>query len=264
MNTDSFFRKGFSHQICEDYALNENENLFSFIVADGCSSSDYTDIGSRLLSWAAKEVLNSIGEEIVNLSPSRIGKLIIDKAFISVKNLNIPTSALDSTLIVGFFNKQDNKVHVLMYGDGAIFFKLKNNEAVQHEIIEYSENYPFYLSYLLYANGKDSFDKKNQTKIIKSNSSTIENDNLYVSKYIFEVKDLEWIIIGTDGVDNVFNTCDFSKIENDKLHNEITSFKNFKGEFIKRRMKRAFKTLNKENFDNNDDFSISGIYLNEV
>tara|TARA_Y100001960_G_scaffold303515_1_gene355685 strand:+ start:11677 stop:12462 length:786 start_codon:yes stop_codon:yes gene_type:complete len=260
MNTDSFFRKGYSHQICEDYALNENQNLFTFIVSDGCSNSKHTDIGSRLLSWSAKEVISSVGEEIINLSPSRIGKMIIDKAFISVKNLNIPIRSLDATLLLGFYNKNDNKVHVLIFGDGAIFFKNKN-EDFDYKIFEYSKNYPFYLSYLLYSDGLDKFNEKEQKKIIKTKNSEKECDSLYFSKYSFDVECLEWLFISTDGVESVFNTKDFDKIEEEKLYNELTSFKNYNGEFIKRRMKRAFKNLNKEDFDSEDDFSIAGINI---
>lgn len=262
MNTDSFFRKGYSHQICEDYALNDNKNLFTFIVSDGCSNSKHTDIGSRLLTWSAKEVIDSIGEEIINLSPSRIGKLIIDKAYISIKNLNIPPSSLDATLLIGFVNKEDNTLHVLVFGDGAIFYKKKNQD-FEYKIFEYSKNYPFYLSYLLYPNGKENFDNKEQIKTIRTKEEEVECESLYVSKYSFSIEELDWLFLSTDGVDNVFNLLDHQQIEDFKLHNEITNFKNFNGEFIKRRMKRAFKVLNKESYDNNDDFSVAGIYLNE-
>ena len=260
MNTDSFFRKGYSHQICEDYALNENQNLFTFIVSDGCSNSEHTDIGSRLLSWSAKEVICSVGEDIINLSPSRIGKMIIDKAFISVKNLNIPTCSLDATLLLGFYNKNDNKIHVLVFGDGAIFFKNKN-EDFDYKIFEYSKNYPFYLSYLLYIDGLDKFNEKKQKKTIKTKTYEEDCDSLYFSKYSFDVGHLEWLFVSTDGVESVFNTKCFEKIKEEKLHYELTSFKNYNGEFIKRRMKRTFRDLNKEDFDSEDDFSIAGINI---
>lgn len=262
MHTDSFFRKGFSHQICEDYALNSNDHLYAFIVSDGCSSSKHTDIGSRLLSWSAKEVIESIGEEIVNLSPAKIGKLIIDKAYISVKNLNIPITALDATLMIGFVNKTKNQVQVFMYGDGALFFQ--NSEGIiTNKIIDYTENTPFYLSYLLNKERKDIFDKKKQDKTITINGNIEISDNPYVETFTFDIDKTKWILLTTDGVTNVFNTETHLQIEQDEFNKEITTFKNFSGEFIKRRSKRAFKNLNKNNFDNNDDFSISGIFLGE-
>lgn len=262
MHTDSFFRKGFSHQVCEDYALNSNEKLYTFIVADGCSSSEHTDIGARVLSWSAKEVVESIGEEIVNLSPAKIGRLIIDKAYISIKNLNIPVTSLDATLMIGFVNKYKNQVNILMYGDGALFVQNKKGE-VEHKIIDYTDNTPFYLSYLLNSKRKDVFDNKEQKKTITSNEIVEYSDNLYVEKFIFDIDNTNWILLTTDGVTNVFNTESHLPIDQNILNKEITTFKNFSGEFIKRRIKRAFKNLNKDNFDNNDDFSVSGIFLGD-
>lgn len=262
MHTDSFFRKGFSHQVCEDYALSSNEKLYTFIVADGCSNSEHTDIGARLLSWAAKEVVESIGEEIINLSPAKIGRLIIDKAYISIKNLNMPITSLDVTLLVGFYNKYKDQVEVLVYGDGAVFSQDKNGTVVEN-IIDYSENTPFYLSYLLTSRRKEIFDNKEQTKTILRDGVVHESDNPYVETFTFDVKETNWILLTSDGVTNVFNTKTHLPIDQELLNKEITTFKNFSGEFIKRRAKRTFKELNKIDFDNNDDFSISGIYLGE-
>ena len=44
--TDSFFIKGSTHKICEDYAAH-NEHMA--VLSDGCSTAEDTHIGAMLL-----------------------------------------------------------------------------------------------------------------------------------------------------------------------------------------------------------------------
>ena len=44
--SDSYFKIGKTHLICQDYALHSEGHIS---LSDGCSSSPNTDIGSRLL-----------------------------------------------------------------------------------------------------------------------------------------------------------------------------------------------------------------------
>ena len=55
MKIDSAFQIGKTHDICEDFALTGTKNSIVpyTIVSDGCSSSPLTDVGSRILSFAA-------------------------------------------------------------------------------------------------------------------------------------------------------------------------------------------------------------------
>ena len=55
---DAFFAIGSTHDICQDYALALNiSNRSLLIVSDGCSASPSTDIGARILSRCAAQVL---------------------------------------------------------------------------------------------------------------------------------------------------------------------------------------------------------------
>lgn len=256
MNIDSFFSIGNSHNICEDYALSQlNCEIPFFAIADGCSQNEHTDIGSRLLSWSAFHVFQSIGKEIKKLSSFKIGKLIIEKAWVSAQNLNLPITSLNSTLLIGW--KDDEHTHVLAFGDGAIFYKLKNQD-YDFSIIDYSKNKPFYLTYLL--GDLNKFKNEEQIKTVKSKNIEKECDNLCVSEYSFKNEDLDWLFLTSDGLLSFEDKTDFSKeVEESFIFDEIVNFKNFNGEFLKRRSKRFLKNLKKDSIENVDDFSIAGI-----
>lgn len=255
MNVDSFFTKGYSHEICEDYSLGINEEFPLFLVSDGCSQNKYTDIGSRLLVLSAKQVFYSIGTEIKSLSTFKIGNLIIEKAAISAKNLNIPISALNATLLIGWVDEK--QTNILMFGDGGLFYK-KKDKNIEYKIIEYSENTPFYISYLL--GGMETYKNKKQDKIEITESESKKSENLFVSEYSFDNNEIEWIFLVSDGVDSFVNKNNSNAVvEKSDIYNEICNFKNYNGEFLKRRIKRGFKNLEKNKIEHHDDFSIAGI-----
>ena len=56
-NLDWYFTIAKQHVVCEDYALTGWEPVPYTIVCDGCSSSEHTDVGARVLAWSAKKAL---------------------------------------------------------------------------------------------------------------------------------------------------------------------------------------------------------------
>ena len=75
MYTDSYFKIGKSHKVCEDYARAKEiphpylakEKLPYAVVSDGCSGSEDTDFGSRLMAISVETALRND-----SLSESRI------------------------------------------------------------------------------------------------------------------------------------------------------------------------------------------------
>ena len=69
MKLDSAFQIGKTHDVCEDFALtgtfeDEKNTARYVIVSDGCSSSQNTDLGSRLLSFSIANELKKIHENL--------------------------------------------------------------------------------------------------------------------------------------------------------------------------------------------------------
>jgi len=61
MNDDSIFTIGKTHRICQDYAHTGNKNgMFYAILSDGCSSSEHTDLGSRIMVKTAEKYIEEI------------------------------------------------------------------------------------------------------------------------------------------------------------------------------------------------------------
>ena len=91
MNCDCAFRIGSTHEVCQDYALS-GKNTVS--IADGCSGSVLSDIGSRVLSVTAMNKMI----ELESLHDFDEKELIL-LARPSIKVLNLPNECLDATLL---------------------------------------------------------------------------------------------------------------------------------------------------------------------
>ena len=57
MQVDTFSKIGKTHKICEDYILSGTKPFPYIIISDGCSSSEGTDMGARLLCFLAQQYI---------------------------------------------------------------------------------------------------------------------------------------------------------------------------------------------------------------
>jgi hypothetical protein len=287
MQVDSFFSKGIGHKICEDYTMHGIVcNKPYIIICDGCSGSNETDFGARLLARAAKNAMTKILIYFDNywlLSDNY--KVVIDMLEEEIKsNLKkmleatySSISVIDATLLMAF--SMDDKVYVYTRGDGTLSYKLKN-ENVNIKTINFPSNTPFYLSYDLDKTKLESYQKmeNNQKEIISSEISTngeiIQtsvntldfNNKIF---YTFPIDKVEFISLMSDGVSAFqYNAKwdkekDNNKISTNSIVKEMISYKNYAGEFVNRRMNRVLKDLEKEGIENFDDISSATIYLKE-
>ena len=285
MNTDCAFYIGSTHNICQDYALTGE---YSVVVADGCSGSILSDIGSRILSVTA---MNKIAQ-LKTLHDIDEQELIL-LARPSIKILNLPHECLDATLLCAA--KYNDAVEAICYGDGVIAIKMRNRDTLIINI-EYTDNYPFYINYLYddtgrYKNWEDNHNKIQVVfSLIKENGEIeILNENCdlntrlrYNENEIGLIKvqdrrtivetidtDVVSIVVMSDGVHSFYHTI----ISGTSKHNEkvpyhdvlkeLLSFKNYTGRFVQRRMNKFIKTCKKNNWDHSDDISIATIYLGD-
>lgn len=269
MNTDWYIDQGYSHKMCEDYAV-VGEGFA--IVSDGCSSSEYTDIGARILCMSAKEIITRFLAEQKGptpLKPDFLKAYVIGRSESIIKNLGLPMACLNATLIIVYVH--NNLIYTYMYGDGYIIVTYKDGKK-KYIKSEFPENAPYYPSYsidfasnILY---KDQIGE-HYYKIEKS----VESDKWYSIKkpLVLPVVDcmtknlVSNIVIATDGMGSFLDRSQGTAelISDMDIIEELTCFKLMKGEFIKRRAGKAMKKFKKNNIIHYDDLAIAGINIPE-
>ncbi len=285
MNCDCAFRIGSTHEVCQDYALS-GKNTVS--IADGCSGSVLSDIGSRVLSVTAMNKMI----ELESLHDFDEKELIL-LARPSIKVLNLPNECLDATLLCAA--KKEDVAEAICYGDGIIAIKMKDGY-ILIICVEYTDSYPFYINYLFdktnrFKNWEENHNNRKITfsiikpdgeiKIISSEchkTPRIGYDKgevglLRATEYKVMVElmtpDVESISIISDGVQSFYHTLitgyssQNEKIPYHDVLKDLLSFKSYTGKFVQRRMNKFVKTCAKKEWSHSDDISIAAIYLGE-
>jgi len=260
LNADTFLEIGDSHRVCEDYIIAGDNPVPFIILSDGCSSSNNTEMGARILCHLAKQYLRYRGDNLYDLDYNKMGNWVIHNAELTARQLGLTVSCLDATLIVSY--ELDGIVTVFMYGDGVVVSK-SSNGAIQVDFIEFTNNAPYYLSYLI-----DEFRDEiyHANKNSKSLHETFESGDTKYQEIAYDTKVvLQYsltahpnIFISSDGLQS-FIKKDPSLRDAIPLHDVLEpfmAFKNVKGEFLKRRMKRALKDLKNNGIVHYDDLSI--------
>ena len=270
--SDSFFKMGNSHDICQDYAMDYQDDKRSVaVLGDGCSSNPNSDFGSKLLVANTLDMLKND-----SFNPNDI----IYRSKYLISSLGLHQSNLNSTLLsVSLSDREDFKVRV--FGDGVIVARDKFSQDLHVINIEYPSGAPFYLQYLLSKEDIATWESKYSSKVIvtKSFIENTENGSIkeyskeelaYLNNYLYEttfdLKRYDLVAVLSDGVHS-FRELERSIVPygHDKYRDvpylqiikELFEFKLLNGVFVKRRCKKFFK--DKYNLTHYDDFSIAAI-----
>lgn len=286
MGSDSYFRMGSTHAICQDYALSGTREGIDFaIVADGCSGvavdgipgSPFTDFGARFLALSAMRWLSTLaGGGFPALA-------LITDAAAKARASDLPKEALDATLITAVRN--GNVVHVRQTGDGVVVAK-KRNGKLQYTSLKFGNNAPYYLSYLLSEGRRQSLlspehaapENKAEAGLLtltegtfseecwKTNSIPTQltySDDLGVTNvcrsFEFDASDTEFVLILSDGAES-FQLKDGTPVPLEQVLEQICAIKGLAGEFIVRRCNRFLQSFCVERgWKHYDDLSVAGI-----
>ena len=252
---DSVFSIGKDHKVCEDYVLIDNETIPFIIISDGCSSSDHTDIGSRIISINTK---NFIKEHYTTLTTDK--NLLIDifrKSFINNQSMLLKEETLDATLLLAFIYKEE--LHYFVIGDGIISYKINDKKITKD--LSFEEEKVFYGNYFNNVSRMAAYKKLNLK--LKIETIEIQNNKLSVTKeekedYILyeklNINDLDYFFMSTDGL----LSCSSNEKLSKKYFLDFLAFKNLKGDFLQRRYKMWKKNLSKEGVNHQDDIGIAG------
>lgn len=272
--TDNITFDGTTHQFCQDYSLSTVEDSLAFVVvSDGCSSAEYTELGSQILCHIVRKIMIEKNMEII-LNYDLFIKEVIDRANKAIEVIGISYHCLFATLLVSFV--YDGMIYVYAFGDGCIALVDWNDNIVIQQI-EYKKNMPFYPIYnnendiKIYQNALDGFSmgSKSITHWVNENDQYIEDPSLFQREHFskptilkYDIDLYKTVAITTDGVASFVKENSKPKALVEVIKNYI-SFKNFKGFFVKRRVKKYTEDLFKEGFSNYDDVSVGALFMNK-
>lgn len=282
VNVDSISVLGQTHSVCEDYVVHESMRPLTYIIlADGCSSSEDTDIGARLLVKTAERFLKEayytgrFSGDFATIHVEghfeSLAQRIIGEAATIVRLMAIDVSCLDATLIVAAVI--GDSIKVFMFGDGVISQITTDDNVYIYQQL-YTENAPFYLSYQLNLKRLHRYKEIKQTlkcskhrfnsdletdgevrhNVLLLNENCVETSKQVCRVYEFPLKETKILAVMSDGVEAV--QCGSDKVDYKNVTGNLLNFKNFKGEFVKRRVKRVLRDYQKDGYKPMDDFSM--------
>lgn len=249
---DHYYRIGATHLYCEDYVTQGNHPLPFVVLSDGCSSSENTDIGARILAHTVKKIIerylpvyyeNDTLEWSLLPDYKAFGQMVIMEAQSVADLMNLPASALDATLLVAFHS--NGVVHVYVYGDGYILLKDRAGQC-GHIEIEFTDNTPYYLSYW---RDKKSFqayqDNTGGLETLRisdsmQNVTSVLPFNQPLS-FSFSLEQYASVAIASDGLCQFYDTQAEKRLPVGTVAEAMLDFKGSEGEFVQRRMSRVLQ-----------------------
>ncbi len=209
---DSIFKIGKAHSVCQDYAAHKGDII---ALSDGCSSSENTDFGARML----------INRQIQSKIFAFDYESALFMAFVDAKQLGLNLEILDATLLVGKIFS--NKLNFSITGDGVFSYQLKDN-TIKIVQVEFANNAPYYLSYMLSVSRNENYlqifgGQKTITEYTLENGKVINTEIKIVAyneccEYEFNVNDLKSFFLFSDGVETFHQVI---KTETSKFTKDI-------------------------------------------
>lgn len=277
MKTDTFIEIGSQHQICEDYIISGDNYI---ILADGCSSSDHSEMGARFLCYMTREFMKTyVMESMVQGFTERMGSWIIHNAEVLIRQLGLKKTALDATLIASYV--KDDWIHIHMFGDGCVILQTiyGDYEIYSVDFKAGTKSMPYYLRYLIDREGHKIYHdlavEKTITKtLISKHGEVFKNDpvqNAYdhVESWHLPIEIFKSVSICSDGIETFLLPKPDetgNKIMNvEDMIPSIFDFKSSTGVFLQRQINICKRIMKKNglSFDHFDDLSI-GTFLTEV
>jgi len=275
LQVDSFFIKGQSHDICQDYALSgKTNNLTYAMISDGCSMlggdrHPLSDVASRLVCLSAEKVLR-------HLSP-REGRQEASELFFELlaATMRGPQKLLDKGTEIGdatlsLLTVKDDFIIEIRIGDGGLV--IEREDYFELYTRRYTPNYPPLLSYLLSPQKFDIYNNldikayETYKKIDRSGNVILTNIKKIEAGIgdlcdimTFEKDDIISVSVFSDGL------CDMVKeniypVPVEKAMIDVMNIPNPYGEFVRRRLK-GMKRREKKGIGPNDDLSMATIRI---
>ena len=198
-----------------------------------------------------------------------------------VKNFGLSYDICDATLMYAFV--LEGNIHFQVYGDGNIIIKQSNEKYVWSNLY-YESNAPFYLSYEMDVLRKHGYVEDpefgGKSFTIKDTAYNSKNDtscgltSLKLIKHygnVLKADNIESITLTSDGAETYSHTHkrlteypsneEKMSLRPEAMIKRMTDYKNYNGEFVKRRMKRIKGECEKMQAEHFDDVSCATIWI---
>lgn len=246
---DSYFCIGKQHanegKPCQDYAVTEvNGDSAIVVISDGCSTGGKTDIGARVISHTALRAIHIYGD----IKKTAIKQVLRPDC---CWTLGLKDEDLYATLGVLLYDQKT--LQSKLYGDGVVAYKNENGD-IYATRYEWIKGVPYYLVY------KDEVFVEQVCESSANLISCHKEDWIYVARnQAWEMPSKE-ALPASDGIDGFsdeyFNRGNsetlaifsdgITQIKDIDWKDAVFEFMNYKstsGEFVKRRMMKALKTM---------------------
>lgn len=297
-HVDSHYLIGSSHSVCEDYAFHTGFNAKKdgeliqvcpvAVIADGCSDSQESDIGARIMAHFVKQKMfesflcgslntNSFFKERFALFANHLREKMCEMNLPSIKSIGLPSESLDATVwIMGAEtgdNGSDAVVAVGGWGDGSAIVKRKSGITIY--CVTYESSAPFYLSYDLDYHRTQRYLKTFQntyllsTVIIKldGTSSMIHEECSCNKHFTLQVLDniddpVISVSICSDGYKTYTNITEPFLGSLEWAATRMIDYPTIEGVFVERSMRFLEKQDIKNGIHHFDDISMASIAFN--
>ncbi len=265
INADTFLKIGDQHKICEDYVIagvtkQGDPPLQYIILSDGCSKSDRTEMGARILCYMAQQYIRfNFYQYPFRPDYKMMGLWIIHNAEMMARNLGLNRDSLDATLIISWidwFTEEGLTVpfsNIYIYGDAVVGHKKK--EGFQTLEIDYPPaNAPYYLSYELDPARKQAYHELKVSKVLKFTDpdGTVAREQWAYDSPTTLMANMRFdnpILMASDGLASFYAQAGHAPpiaISASSMVPEFLSFKGTKGSFLQRRASKAIQKARKD------------------
>lgn len=248
-------------------------------LSDGCSGGGETDTGSRVLNSAAAASL----EDYISLGtidPYEPSKILGEKIRVTSQDIadsmRLKASDLLATLLYSVITPNGGFIHA--FGDGCIIIMYVDGSMKYYEL-SWKHNMPYYLSYIddSRKNFIDTYKKDEnesfvvkETTILSSGAVTtkealcttakgMEGFSIPITKE--SLLNIKSIILSSDGMQSFKRQESPSQVDIYEVVSSLTSFKQWKGEFVKRKLSRMLSEFSKKGIAPADDISVAAIHI---
>lgn len=281
-HADSHFVIGASHirqnTPCEDHARASIIEASGYIsLSDGCSGGGETDTGSRILNSAAAIALSDYiaGSTFSpNEQPIDLGKIILPIAQSIATSMRLTNNDLRATLLYAVTTPDGGFIHA--FGDGNILIMHTDGSITWYEL-EWSQDKPYYLNYtgsalagFLAAHDADPDGSFIVRKIMRAadGAKSVTTETYTATEGIYgygipitkDMQDsIQAILLSSDGLQSFKRENE--RVDANEIIDNLICFKQWGGEFIKRRLSRMLSDLAKTGTVAMDDMSVAAIHF---
>lgn len=288
MHSDSYFRVGSTHDVCQDYALagRDAEGRAYAIVSDGCSGSPDTDFGSRFLAKSMQFALGTSGTPHFRVESALYTTMAMSQQMAS--SCNMKDECLDATLLCAVESVDDSGrpgVQATMIGDGVIVARYRGQSYCDTHLLDFYDGFPAYLNYLGDLPRRQRYVKETDGGLASVSVSNGELDTILKSQHrffgpgfedfhpytlFFDREKYDMVMLMSDGalsfqkeeVSDTNTSKRMGGVPVSSVIHEMTDFKSMKGEFVARRAKKFLtKTCADNRWAHYDDFSVAVVAM---